>query len=208
MNLTGCEQRCYCENGEVLCQPACYSIPESPPGYLACRPEVALLVPQEDRPCCMAWGCPDPDEVEEEGESEKLPDKLNEVTQDETAANATALALDVALPRSIDGMRGYYQVFLTSGLQGHPDPNQWPTRAVLPEDGKISVNREGKARLVLDQLLPNQQYFLKVELHLMSEGSPDESVITSDVFSARTSAVEPSTTEHQVIITINQMSII
>ena len=49
MNLSGCEQRCYCENGEVLCQPACYSIPDSPPGYLACRPEVAIKVPQEDR---------------------------------------------------------------------------------------------------------------------------------------------------------------
>ena len=49
MNLSGCEQRCYCENGEVLCQPACYSIPDSPPGSLACRPEVAIKVPQEDR---------------------------------------------------------------------------------------------------------------------------------------------------------------
>ena len=124
MNLTGCEQRCYCENGEVLCQPACYSIPDSPPGYLACRPQVAIKVPQEDRPCCLAWGCPDhteEEDEEEEGEREKLllPDKLNEVAQaDEGASNATALALDVALPRSIDGMQGYYQVFFTSGLQG------------------------------------------------------------------------------------------
>ena len=102
MNLTGCDQRCYCENGEVLCQPACYDIPESPPGYLACRPEVAVKVAQEDRPCCLAWGCPDPSEVEieeEEGEAEKLPERLGEVSQDEGAANATAVALDVALPR-------------------------------------------------------------------------------------------------------------
>ena len=166
----------------------------------------------------MAWGCPDPPEVEEAeepaGESERLPDKLNEVTQDETAVvNATALALDVSLPRSIDGMQGYYQVFVTSGLQGHPDPNQWPSRAVLPEGGTISVSPEGRSRLVLAELLPNQQYFLKVELHLMREGSRDESVITSDVISARTSPVEPSTTEHQVIIIIasytvyNQISI-
>ena len=98
----------------------------------------------------MAWGCPDPPEVEEPGESEKLPDKLSEVTQDEAAgANATALALDVSLPRSIDGMQGYYQVFVTSGLQGHPDPNQWPSRAVLPEGGTISVSPAGKSRSVL-----------------------------------------------------------
>ena len=114
MNLTGCDQRCYCENGEVLCQPACYDIPESPPGYLACRPEVAVKVAQEDRPCCLAWGCPDPSEVEieeEEGEAEKLPERLGEVSQDEGAANATAVALDVALPREDSHMmsidRGY-----------------------------------------------------------------------------------------------------
>ena len=82
--------------------------------------------------------------------------------------------------------------------QGHPDPNQWPSRAVLPEGGTISVNSEGKSKLVLAELLPNQQYFLKVELHLMVEGSREESVIASDVVSARTSAVEPSTTEYQV----------
>ena len=107
MNLTGCDQRCYCENGEVLCQPACYDIPDSPPGYLACRPEVAVKVAQEDRPCCLAWGCPDPSEVEvaeEEGEAEKLPERLGEVSQDEGAANATAVALDVALPREVSHM--------------------------------------------------------------------------------------------------------
>ena len=125
MNLTGCDQRCYCENGEVLCQPACYDIPESPPGYLACRPEVAVKVAQEDRPCCLAWGCPDPSEVEvvevEEGEAEKLPERLGEVSQDEGAASATAVALDVALPRddshmtSTEGeMRGGYET-----QQGH-----------------------------------------------------------------------------------------
>ena len=102
-------------------------------------------------------------------------------------------------PRSLDGMHGYFQVFLTAGLQGHPDPDQWPSRVVLPEGGTISVDPEGRSRLVLAELLPNQQYFLKVELHLMTvEGGGEESVIASDVVSARTAAVEPSTTELQV----------
>ena len=96
-------------------------------------------------------------------------------------------------------MHGYFQVFLTPGLQGHPDPGQWPSRVVLPEGGTVSVDPEGRSRLVLAELLPNQQYFLKVELHLMAvEGGGEESVIASDVVSARTAAVEPSTTELQV----------
>ena len=71
-------------------------------------------------------------------------------------------------PRSLDRMHGYFQVFLTPGLQGHPDPGQWPSRVVLPEGGTVSVDPEGRSRLVLAELLPNQQYFLKVELHLMT----------------------------------------
>lgn len=110
MNLTGCEDRCYCENGSVLCQPACYPISDSPPGYLTCRPEVAIKVPLEDRPCCLNWGCP----VEIE-EVENLPDRLNEI--DSSAINETALQFAIRLPRSMDGMDGFYQVFYTSGLQ-------------------------------------------------------------------------------------------
>ncbi len=106
MNLTGCEERCYCENGEVLCQPACYPIPESPPGYLSCRSDRATKVPQEDRPCCQTWGCPPP---------AQLPDRLNEVHG--SPLNETALKLAVRLPREMDGMRGFYNVYYTSGLQ-------------------------------------------------------------------------------------------
>ena len=43
-NMTGCEQRCYCENGEVLCQEACYELPKEPPGYIACSASVAIKV--------------------------------------------------------------------------------------------------------------------------------------------------------------------
>ena len=57
MNLTGCEQRCYCENGKVLCQNACYEMSPDPPNYLACPSSQAVKVPQEDRPCCNQWGC-------------------------------------------------------------------------------------------------------------------------------------------------------
>jgi hypothetical protein len=71
---------------------------------------VAIKVPLEDRPCCLNWGCP----VEIE-EVENLPDRLNEI--DSSAINETALQFAIRLPRSMDGMDGFYQVFYTSGLQ-------------------------------------------------------------------------------------------
>ena len=49
---------------------------------------------------------------------------------------------------------------------------------MLPDSGKVSVSSEGKARLVLAELLPDQQYFLKVELHIMNDGSRDEVSLT------------------------------
>ena len=57
MNLTGCEQRCYCEDGEVLCREACYELADKPPNYLRCSSKVAAKVPKDDRPCCLVWGC-------------------------------------------------------------------------------------------------------------------------------------------------------
>ena len=45
-NLTGCEKRCYCENGEVLCQDACYEISEEPPGkeIFTCLKETKMYI--------------------------------------------------------------------------------------------------------------------------------------------------------------------
>ena len=56
-NLTGCEQRCYCEDGEVLCRDACYELAATPPTYLRCSARVATKIPKDDRPCCLVWGC-------------------------------------------------------------------------------------------------------------------------------------------------------
>ncbi len=84
VRLSGCEKRCYCENGEVLCQvqksiitkmwfsriyttyvqlyifctqDACYPLSPHPPSYLSCSAKTAVKAPQEDRPCCLQWAC-------------------------------------------------------------------------------------------------------------------------------------------------------
>jgi hypothetical protein len=58
--------------------------------------------------------------------------------------------------------------------RGRPDPSQWPSRVVLPEDGKISVNSEDLAKVIVSELLPNQQYFLKVQVHVRQGQDIDE----------------------------------
>ncbi|CAB3246236.1 unnamed protein product [Arctia plantaginis] len=58
ISLTGCEQRCFCENGELDCQEVCSPLPSVPPQSLRCPPNhrpAAVNISDED--CCKQWGC-------------------------------------------------------------------------------------------------------------------------------------------------------
>ncbi|KAJ8724065.1 hypothetical protein PYW07_008045 [Mythimna separata] len=58
ISLTGCEERCFCENGELDCQEVCSPLPAIPPQTLRCPPNhrpAAVNISDED--CCKHWGC-------------------------------------------------------------------------------------------------------------------------------------------------------
>ncbi|XP_049877919.1 putative epidermal cell surface receptor isoform X2 [Pectinophora gossypiella] len=70
ISLTGCEQRCFCENGELDCQEVCSPLPPLPPQTLRCPPlHRPGPVNISDEDCCKQWGCipngqtPSPDAV-------------------------------------------------------------------------------------------------------------------------------------------------
>ncbi len=104
-NLTGCDTRCHCENGKVECRAACHEISKTPPGYLPCDPEIAVIAPQEDRPCCDTWACP------------RLPKEIVIKSVAVEQENSTAVRMKVRVPRVLDGKSGYFKVFFTSGFQ-------------------------------------------------------------------------------------------
>ncbi|XP_039282712.1 putative epidermal cell surface receptor isoform X2 [Nilaparvata lugens] len=56
--LTGCEQRCFCEMGNVTCHAACPPVPANPPADLPCMPEQAILTHPPGEDCCLYWLCP------------------------------------------------------------------------------------------------------------------------------------------------------
>ncbi|XP_050666015.1 putative epidermal cell surface receptor isoform X2 [Leptidea sinapis] len=57
-SLSGCEQHCYCENGELDCQEACSPLPTLPPQTLRCPPmHRPAPVNISDEDCCKQWGC-------------------------------------------------------------------------------------------------------------------------------------------------------
>ncbi|XP_047506284.1 putative epidermal cell surface receptor isoform X3 [Pieris napi] len=58
LHLSGCEQHCFCENGELDCQEACNPLPSLPPQTLRCPPmHRPAPVNVSDEDCCKEWGC-------------------------------------------------------------------------------------------------------------------------------------------------------
>ena len=57
----------------------------------------------------MEWGCPEP-------ELPVLPKRLEDVTAAEEMRQ-NEVELRVRMPRELDGMRGYFEVFYTAGLE-------------------------------------------------------------------------------------------
>ncbi|XP_063387665.1 putative epidermal cell surface receptor [Cydia fagiglandana] len=58
ISLTGCSQRCFCENGELDCQEVCSPLPPLPPQNMRCPPghhPGAVNISIDD--CCQQWGC-------------------------------------------------------------------------------------------------------------------------------------------------------
>ncbi len=53
-----------------------------------------------------------------------------------------------------------------SPARGHPDPNSWPSKTINPRHGTFSVDSNEETEVILNELLPNQQYFLRVSLNI------------------------------------------
>ena len=57
-NVTGCENKCYCELSKIVCQNVCQSISENSSADLACGDNRPTIVKIKDHTCCIQWACP------------------------------------------------------------------------------------------------------------------------------------------------------
>lgn len=60
LNVTGCEQSCYCEMGKVQCQNTCTPVTAMPPPDLGCPVSHARLGKVQGDDCCKYWVCDRP----------------------------------------------------------------------------------------------------------------------------------------------------
>ena len=144
-NLTGCEQRCYCEDGEVLCRDACYELAATPPTYLRCSARVATKIPKDDRPCCLVWGCKCGDHYIVPVQKliyVYINNNLNASVESTWSifytyilgpplpslesspppltyelVNATSIQIRMRVPRVLDGRTGFFKVYHSAGLE-------------------------------------------------------------------------------------------
>ncbi|CAB4068326.1 Putative epidermal cell surface receptor [Lepeophtheirus salmonis] len=191
-NLTGCEKSCYCNDGEVQCQDACNSLPEEPPSYLPCIPEQSVIQPKEDRPCCNMWTCT---------KLEDLPDTIEGGSA--YPLNSTFIEIELEAPRALGGRPGFYKILLGEGSEAGASPEEWTPRVVTPENGIFSLQPDGTLRLVLGGLLPEQKYFLRVDVHIKTSNNDARSPLLLSlsrrqaIFYLKAERIEP----HSALVT-------
>ncbi|XP_054261640.1 putative epidermal cell surface receptor isoform X1 [Macrosteles quadrilineatus] len=91
--LSGCEQRCYCEMGNITCHAACPPVPATPPPTLPCDSKEAILSHQPDDECCLFWMCPPHSGIQLDMRPTKtvMTDDTNHKTINETTTSSTLL---------------------------------------------------------------------------------------------------------------------
>ena len=170
MELSGCEDRCYCEDTEVLCKDACYKLSENAPSWLQCEDGCAAQLPREDRPCCLEWQCGGPEACKEDVPSAPplfVPANLERVKA--AAYNESCIEVTFLVPPSVEGQRGHYTVAYSSLFGGPQNPDNWPEVKFPQEGGTIPdagalFGEEVTGRALLCQLQPGIDYLLRPKL--------------------------------------------
>jgi hypothetical protein len=190
MELSGCEERCYCENTEVQCKSACYELAESAPSWLQCEAGCAATLPREDRPCCLEWRCAAPEDCPDPPEKEAI-DVPRQLPWSKAAAhNSSCIAVTFGIPPAIAGHRGHYTVAYSSGFSGPADPANWPEvefqqeGGAIPDTGLIFLGEEVAGHALLCRLQPGVQYLLRAAV-VLELGDGIQLRSTGDILSAK-----------------------
>ena len=207
MELSGCENRCYCEDTEVKCKDACYKLSDTAPSWTQCEGGCAAKLPRDDRPCCLEWRCGGPEQC-------PAPQLVTPIPifplRDVAAApfNQTCIKVTFIIPESIAGQRGHYTIAYSSGFSGPQNPDNWPEVKIAQEGGAIPstgqlFGKEVAGHALLCQLTPGIEYLLRPGVVVEDEEGDEVGTSRGIIVTAKIDFTEVVKPSQPVVVYVN-----
>ncbi|RZF38266.1 hypothetical protein LSTR_LSTR008989 [Laodelphax striatellus] len=179
--LTGCEQRCFCEMGNVTCHTACPPVPANPPADLPCMPQQAILTHPPGEDCCLYWLCPQhshglhPQHLPP-GFTPNAAQDPNEIkVHTLEAIDESTVRLVFSVPAVLVGLHGRVELRYTADKQ-NSDPATWEQQVLAPPNDLIATP---ELEFSLGNLQPDTSYKIKISVILRDlENSPASKILT------------------------------
>uniref|UniRef100_A0A1B6KX52 Fibronectin type-III domain-containing protein n=1 Tax=Graphocephala atropunctata TaxID=36148 RepID=A0A1B6KX52_9HEMI len=187
--LSGCEQRCYCEMGNVTCHAACPPVPATPPPDLPCGPRQAILSHQPDDDCCLFWMCPHTDFTNNlpingfpPHPGNQDPNEIKVHTLE--AIDDSTVRLIFSVPGVLVGLHGRVELRYTSDRQ-NSDPATWEQQVLAPPEDLIATP---ELEFELGSLQPDTTYKIKIYIVMRDlQNSPVSNILTVKTLPRQTS---------------------
>ncbi|XP_046995962.1 putative epidermal cell surface receptor isoform X3 [Schistocerca americana] len=179
-NLTGCEQHCACEFGNVTCRRVCEPLGDSPPPEFNCPvPPIIGLLPHDN--CCRSWLCPQPSTgFGIDNLPPGFPRLPSQKTGDITvhiveAVDPTSVRLVFSVPPVLVGLHGRIELRYTSD-KGNNDVASWEQQILAPPDDIIATPQ---LEFVLGELQPDTEYQIQISVMMRDiQNAPHSPVIS------------------------------
>ncbi|XP_073999447.1 stranded at second transmembrane protein isoform X2 [Rhodnius prolixus] len=177
--LTGCEETCFCANGNVTCRPRCPPVPPNPPYTLNCLPTMAILEHISGDNCCLHWICPAANGPSSNHPITGYPNYADHDGSGITvhtleAIDENTVRLIFSVPSVLVGLHGRVELRYTSDNK-NSDPSTWEQQVLAPPKDLIATK---ELEFELGNLQPATEYKIRITIVMRDlDNSPASQIL-------------------------------